>query len=657
MLLLSFSLRSSKPNLAFTIFFLVLFLSAFQFSKTLAKTKNRYDNKTLRIKLLNASDFSSISNGNGTIYMFWKEGSSPMQSKVFFAHVDLGKEYPSTIDGKNISNLGTVMNNPISASYMINEAIVAWKDYSTSFVGDLFMQRISGDQILWDVGGIRVTNSSEQLLNFSLGSDKTGNIFVTYITRSEYPLNDYKILYQRILSDGSLTYKTEPILVETSPRMKNNLKIVQDNNGGAFILWTEKINNKESLLLKKVDPSGKSVFGNKPLKISGTFHNTINFCESIINNSLLYIAWETSDKNIYHQLVNANGKAIWTVGGTKATKSRGTNTSPKVLQNDSLITLSWLNEFNQNRSLFVQKFKLTGKDFWTDKGIVVTSSKSISQNYSISDDNAGGLYIAWKNSMSSEDECNINIQRISGKGLLLWDSLTYSINPKTIREKGYLSVYPALYDRAAVIYEVLSDEILISQIKNERKSEEYFVELSTELSSRSVLLKLNTNFKDEKIFFILERLAHSDTSANIWEFIGTIDAKTTEAVKEYEFLDNPSEFGTLYYRAILKSNDKELLSNISRIDYLEPSSKIVVAQNNPNPFRDSTVINFYLPVSSTVGLEFFNEHAEKIGEVEEKIFPAGENNVTFYASGLPPGIYFFRFYSKDFIEVKKMVVD
>ena len=78
------------------------------------------------------------------------------------------------------------------------------------------------------------------------------------------------------------------------------------------------------------------------------------------------------------------------------------------------------------------------------------------------------------------------------------------------------------------------------------------------------------------------------------------------------------EFGTLYYRAILKSNSKELLSNISRIDYLEATSKIIVAQNNPNPFRDSTVINFYLPAPCRVAFEFFDEHAEKIGEQGRK---------------------------------------
>ena len=235
------------------------------------------------------------------------------------------------------------------------------------------MQRISGNELLWGENGIRVTASTEQIFDYSLSSDKAGNIFVSYITRSEYPSNDYKILYQRILSDGSLVYKNEPILVEISGRKKNNLKIIHDNNGGAFILWTEKINDKQTLLIKKVDPSGKSVLGKKPIRVSGSLHNTMSYCESIIGNSLLYIAWETDDKNIYHQLINNKGKAVWTVGGIKASLNNGENKFPQAIQYDSLITLSWLNEFEESKKLIVQKFKTNGKEIWARNGVRVAN--------------------------------------------------------------------------------------------------------------------------------------------------------------------------------------------------------------------------------------------------------------------------------------------
>ncbi|MCK7527399.1 MAG: hypothetical protein MZV64_62240 [Ignavibacteriales bacterium] len=224
-------------------------------------------------------------------------------------------------------------------------------------------------------------------------------------------------------------------------------------------------------------------------------------------------------------------------------------------------------------------------------------------------------------------------------------------------EKRYLSVYADINDHAIIVYEDLSNQISIEKVKKFQRPEHDFLSLGTETNGKSIKLKMNTNIKNEKMIFIIERLAHSDTSANVWEYIGTVDALPSADFTEYEFTDNPVEFGTLYYRTILKSNSKELLSNISRINYLEAASKIIVAQNNPNPFRDSTVINFYLPISSSVAFEFFDEHAEKIGELEEKEFPAGENSITFYAKGLRPGIYFYKLFTRDFVEVKKMVVD
>ncbi|MCK7527401.1 MAG: hypothetical protein MZV64_62250 [Ignavibacteriales bacterium] len=151
---------------------------------------------------------------------FWKESGSQIESKVYFAHVNVDEEYSAGIVGKKISDLSFIQKSPISIPYISKDAILAWKDYSNQFAGDLFMQRISGNELLWGENGIRVTASTEPIFDYSLSSDKAGNIFVSFITRSEYPSNDYKILYQRILSDGSSVYKNEPIVVEISGERK-----------------------------------------------------------------------------------------------------------------------------------------------------------------------------------------------------------------------------------------------------------------------------------------------------------------------------------------------------------------------------------------------------------------------------------------------------
>ncbi len=655
--LISSSYRSNSISFGFSLLLFILFFSAFPFARTLSQIKFNFGDKTHKIKATNPIDISSISDGAGGLYVFWRESASPIESRVFFAHTNLNQEHSVELFGKKISNLSFIQKNPLAVSYISNDAILTWKDYSNQFSGDIFVQRISKNELLWGENGIRITASQEPIFDCSLCSDIAGNIFIAYTTRNEYPANDYLICYQRILSDGSLTYKNKPIQIENSARKKNNLRIIHDNNGGAFILWTEKINNNESLLIKKVDPSGKSILGKKPIKISGALHNTINFCTSTINNSLLYIAWETDSKNIYHQLINNKGKAIWSVGGIEASLNKGNNQFPQTFRQDSLITLSWLNEFEQNQHLIVQRFKMNGKEIWGKNGAYVTTSNYKILNHSICSDNNNGIYISWLSANPKTNRCKVNAQRISNKGNILWDSLKTDDDFSAICENTYLSVFPSLNNQTTLVYKNSLNEILISKTKEYKVLGNDFVNLSTELYGNSVKLKLNTNIKDEKRVLVIERLAHTDTSANLWEFVGTIDISSSVINSEYEFIDCPTEFGTLYYRTILKNASKEFISNISRIDYLEAVSKIIVAQNNPNPFRDSTTISFYLPVSSSVGFEFFNGHAEKIGELKEKSFPAGENSVTFCAPELHPGIYFFRFYTRDFVEVKKMVVD
>jgi hypothetical protein len=322
-----------------------------------------------------------------------------------------------------------------------------------------------------------------------------------------------------------------------------------------------------------------------------------------------------------------------------------------------LVTLSWLNNSNKDQSLFVQKFKLNGKEVWKGRGVSIIGGKNNIVNYSLSSDGNGGIFVAWKSFTQMQNECNICVQRVSNKGKLLWDSLGISSTLAPGCIQNYISVFATLDEQAIVSYENPLGKIIIENFRKLRIADEDFISLSSELQGKSIFLKMKTNVEDERLILIVEKLAHSDTSANVWEYVGSVEASPSDKIAEHELIDNPSEFGTLYYRSILKSDSKELVSNISRIDYLEADTKIIVAQNNPNPFSDSTIISFYLPRPSSVGFEFFNERAEKIGELSQKEFPAGESTITFYATGLQPGIYFYKLFTKYFVEVKKMVID
>ncbi len=66
-------------------------------------------------------------------------------------------------------------------------------------------------------------------------------------------------------------------------------------------------------------------------------------------------------------------------------------------------------------------------------------------------------------------------------------------------------------------------------------------------------------------------------------------------------------------------------------------------QNYPNPFNPTTSINFTLPEYSTVSMSVFNVLGQVVSTpIVQQSYDAGTHSITFDASNLPSGIYFYR---------------
>lgn len=78
--------------------------------------------------------------------------------------------------------------------------------------------------------------------------------------------------------------------------------------------------------------------------------------------------------------------------------------------------------------------------------------------------------------------------------------------------------------------------------------------------------------------------------------------------------------------------------------------------NYPNPFNPTTTIRYTLPRAAEVRLEVFNVIGERVRVLENRTKPAGEYEVSFDATGLGSGIYFYTLRAGDFVTTKTMVV-
>jgi|GEM_PF-891424 endo-1,4-beta-xylanase len=100
-------------------------------------------------------------------------------------------------------------------------------------------------------------------------------------------------------------------------------------------------------------------------------------------------------------------------------------------------------------------------------------------------------------------------------------------------------------------------------------------------------------------------------------------------------------------------------SFINQVEKIEENVKIpkeyALTQNYPNPFNPSTVIRYSLPNSGLVKLTIYNLMGQKITTLVNKQQSAGSYEVSFDASGLSSGIYFYHLESGKFSQVKKMM--
>lgn len=75
----------------------------------------------------------------------------------------------------------------------------------------------------------------------------------------------------------------------------------------------------------------------------------------------------------------------------------------------------------------------------------------------------------------------------------------------------------------------------------------------------------------------------------------------------------------------------------------------------PNPFTSSTTITYNLPQPSTVQLRIFNHLGKQVEYIQQNQFQ-GEQQISWDASGLPAGMYYFRFEAGEQIATGKLLL-
>jgi hypothetical protein len=85
-----------------------------------------------------------------------------------------------------------------------------------------------------------------------------------------------------------------------------------------------------------------------------------------------------------------------------------------------------------------------------------------------------------------------------------------------------------------------------------------------------------------------------------------------------------------------------------------------LSYNRPNPFSESTQIEYALPETGKVRLSVIDLLGQEIAVLVEKTQTAGSYSVQFNAAGLTPGVYIYKITvqgeTRDFVDTRRMVI-
>jgi len=185
------------------------------------------------------------------------------------------------------------------------------------------------------------------------------------------------------------------------------------------------------------------------------------------------------------------------------------------------------------------------------------------------------------------------------------------------------------------------------------------VNFTSAVERNNVKLNWTTSFEQNNSGFDIER---KQASVNEWTKVTNIaGAGNTNSQINYSFNDNFLSTGKYNYR--LKQVDFN-----GNYKYYELANEVTVgipaqfslSQNYPNPFNPATKINYDLPLDSKVSIKIFDLTGREISSLVNQVQPAGYHTVSFNASALSSGIYFYSINaeggSKSFVKSMKMVL-
>ncbi len=151
----------------------------------------------------------------------------------------------------------------------------------------------------------------------------------------------------------------------------------------------------------------------------------------------------------------------------------------------------------------------------------------------------------------------------------------------------------------------------------------------------------------------------SSDSGSTWTDIASWDVCTfaTSAVSSLAIGGTNLYAGTAIFPpvGVFRRSLSEMVTAVKEKGNTMPAA-FSLSQNYPNPFNPTTVITYQLPANAFVSLKVYDVLGSEVRTLVNERQSSGIHSVTFNASGLTSGVYFYRIETGTYHDAKKLLL-
>jgi hypothetical protein len=381
----------------------------------------------------NQVNAQAISDGAGGMIVVWQDFRTGV-ADVYAQRFDASGNTLWGAGGTAICTEANQQETPVLVSDGAGGAVIAWQDLRSGTGYDIYAQAVtSAGGLKWAAAGVAVCAATGSQVLEVITSDTAGGAIVAW-RDSRSGLAD--VYAQRVSSTGTPLWTADGVAVCTATGQQNDISIVADGQGGAYLAWRDPRNGtlNNDIYAQALSSSGTPRWAADGVVVSNAALDQVEPAISYDGNFGLLVVWQDlrngTDYDIYAQRLKPDGTPRWTVNGAQACDVDSSQSAPLVVTDGARgAILSWTDNRSSNRwpNIYAQRIDSSGVSTWTANGVAVCTADSAQFVKTLVADKTGGAIVGWDDERGAGSDEDLYAQSISPTGAIRWNALGLKI--------------------------------------------------------------------------------------------------------------------------------------------------------------------------------------------------------------------------------------